>query len=470
MSSREKYFPRSLVAPRHGKVLRVHPSSWIPVIRVFPMYNLRFRRLVERYIFPNRKRKALLIGIKKAKGEDTLARPHEDVYGMRDLLIDVYGYRTADIKIMLDDGVLEDTNMLPTHKNILREIGGLIRGAQAGDRFVFHFSGHSTQVENVSGTEDDGMDEAIIPVDSEEIIDNALRKNLVDPLPAGSHLVAIFDTCHSASLLDLSHHRCNRLTRPGEGVPVQGNRAEPQMRVPWTPVQAKLSVYQDEVRYPTTRSARTPTSPLVPKPARSVSINQPQIPSPYTLSGPTPSTLPLIEQFRQLGLPITMNTPAPDSKVDEAERQVRWLTDDNDKDTMRATSPERYSGSRSVVCDGGMLCEAARAAANTHLANVIALGACKDGQTTWEDQDAGKTMTAVLVEHLANNPLMPLEDLMRAISEETYNNINKMHRDWEAYKKRAPTDAASQPDFSKEWQDPQLAGHWKLDLSMPFLM
>ena len=37
------------------------------------------------------------------------------------------------------------------------------------------------------------------------ILDNKLRKRPVDPLPVGTHLTAIFDSCHSASVLDLPY-------------------------------------------------------------------------------------------------------------------------------------------------------------------------------------------------------------------------------------------------------------------------
>lgn len=53
----------------------------------------------------------------------------------------------------------------------------------------------------------DGLDEAIYPSDYEEagdeIIDDVLASKLVDPLPAGVKLHAIFDCCHSGSMLDL---------------------------------------------------------------------------------------------------------------------------------------------------------------------------------------------------------------------------------------------------------------------------
>ena len=32
---------------------------------------------------------------------------------------------------------------------------------------------------------------------------------MVDPLPAGVCLTAVFDACHSGTLLDLDHYNCN---------------------------------------------------------------------------------------------------------------------------------------------------------------------------------------------------------------------------------------------------------------------
>ena len=46
------------------------------------------------------------------------------------------------------------------------------------------------------------------------ILDNKLRKMLVDSLPIGAHLTAIFDSCHSGTLLDLDHYLCNNIYNP----------------------------------------------------------------------------------------------------------------------------------------------------------------------------------------------------------------------------------------------------------------
>ena len=37
---------------------------------------------------------------------------------------------------------------------------------------------------------------------------------MVDPLPVGVSLTAIFDSCHSGTLLDLDHYKCNNVAFP----------------------------------------------------------------------------------------------------------------------------------------------------------------------------------------------------------------------------------------------------------------
>ena len=53
-----------------------------------------------------------------------------------------------------------------------------------------------------------GYDECIYPADFKqagEIIDDQLHDLLVRPLPPGCRLTAIFDSCHSATVMDLPY-------------------------------------------------------------------------------------------------------------------------------------------------------------------------------------------------------------------------------------------------------------------------
>ncbi|KAJ7618640.1 peptidase C14, caspase domain-containing protein [Roridomyces roridus] len=160
------------------------------------------------------KRKALLIGIsyQGSISETPLKGPHADVGRMHELLVDTYGYAVGDIVVLLDDG---GAGVQPTMFNILHAIDELVLGAKKGDRFFFHYSGHTTQIVSKSKSEEDEMDECLVPSDEANIIrDNELRRHLVEPLPVGSSLVAVLDSCHSATLLDLDHFRCNRVYVP----------------------------------------------------------------------------------------------------------------------------------------------------------------------------------------------------------------------------------------------------------------
>ncbi|KAJ7102912.1 caspase domain-containing protein [Mycena epipterygia] len=165
-------------------------------------------------------KKALLIGIeyRSSKSQVVLDLPHDDVLELKQFLIESYGYSKENITVMLD----RPGELQPTLKNIRKEAANLVGGAAAGDHFFFYYAGHSGQVPELSTeehTELDGKDEVMIPSDGHTandkvtrescLVDNELKRLLVNPLPEGSTLMAVLDTCHSASLLDLDHDECN---------------------------------------------------------------------------------------------------------------------------------------------------------------------------------------------------------------------------------------------------------------------
>ncbi|KAJ7853686.1 hypothetical protein B0H14DRAFT_3653668 [Mycena olivaceomarginata] len=100
-------------------------------------------------------------------------------------------YSKENITVMLD----KPGELQPTQKNI---------GAAPGDHFFFYYAGHSVQIPEDCRPEErtklDGMD---------EVHRQELKRLLVNPLPAEASLMAVLDTCHSASLLDLDHNACN---------------------------------------------------------------------------------------------------------------------------------------------------------------------------------------------------------------------------------------------------------------------
>ncbi|KAI1791869.1 peptidase C14, caspase domain-containing protein [Ganoderma leucocontextum] len=188
---------------------------------------------------------ALLIGVNYSDADPDsdyppLRRPQEDTKDFRALLISRYDYSSEDIVMMLDDESLGSA-LQPTRANILREIQKLVGGARDGSSLIFFYSGHSGQVEGEipnKHEEDDGLDEFIVPIDHDEpirpnlsedetgigsrgkaikkrmITDNKLRKMLVDSLPIGAQITAIFDSYHSGTLLDLDHYLCDNVYSP----------------------------------------------------------------------------------------------------------------------------------------------------------------------------------------------------------------------------------------------------------------
>lgn len=71
-----------------------------------------------------------------------------------------------------------------------------------------HYSGHGTKVPDLNGDEDDGYDEALVPLDFDRsgvILDDDLYEIFVKGLPPGVHVVALMDCCHSGTVLDLPY-------------------------------------------------------------------------------------------------------------------------------------------------------------------------------------------------------------------------------------------------------------------------
>ncbi|KAG1826610.1 caspase domain-containing protein [Suillus variegatus] len=96
---------------------------------------------------------------------------------------------------------------------MLREIDVMVKHTSQYDRMFFYYTGHGDQVTCKHNSESDNKDEAILTYTGKRIIDNILKEHLVDPLPQGAKLFALWDCCHSHTVLDLEHSNCNGLWR-----------------------------------------------------------------------------------------------------------------------------------------------------------------------------------------------------------------------------------------------------------------
>jgi hypothetical protein len=93
------------------------------------------------------------------------------------------------------------TDARATRTAIINGFKWLIKGAKKGDVLVFYYSGHGSQVADVSGDELDGKDETICPHDfaTAGMLKDDDFRSLLAGLPAGVNLDIIFDSCHSGT-------------------------------------------------------------------------------------------------------------------------------------------------------------------------------------------------------------------------------------------------------------------------------
>ena len=82
--------------------------------------------------------RALLVGVNKYKiaGSD-LSGCVNDVTNMRDILLKYFGFKTKDIRLLVDERA--------TKKTIIEGLKWLVNEAKSNDRLLFHFSGHGSQ-------------------------------------------------------------------------------------------------------------------------------------------------------------------------------------------------------------------------------------------------------------------------------------------------------------------------------------
>lgn len=334
------------------------------------------------------KRKALLIGI----GEPNRPGPRNDALKMKKLLMDKYMYKKTDIVLMHDKQRIG--RLMPTKDNILREIDNLVRDCQPGDRFVFHYSGHTGQQKNLDGTEVDGLDE-LIETTTGPILDDVLRVRLVDPLCPGSQLVAVLDSCHSATLLDLPHVDC-QLSNTKLVFADEPPKEYPRV------ILADLKRPLAQCKNRLVRQPSSSKQPRAKKPRLGTLDTVTRSPTPsFTSSGPLTS-IPPQTQASGFFSPVASNDDAPD--YIKAKGAV-------DASSPSTPSVDFYDGEKCCKCRLTLKDESQKD--RLELPRVVAISSCKDSQVSYED---GNRMTKVLCNYLRANPNPSLRRLFNGIS------------------------------------------------------
>ena len=142
-----------------------------------------------------KKRKALLIGINYYETPYKLSGCITDVESLNNKFSTSY-----DIEIITDL-----TNKKPTRSVILSEFSALLESANSGDTVLFTFCGHGYHTTDLNREEIDGRDEMIMTSDLEYVIDDDFKTIIHEKLKTGATLIALFDSCHSGTILDLKY-------------------------------------------------------------------------------------------------------------------------------------------------------------------------------------------------------------------------------------------------------------------------
>ena len=141
-------------------------------------------------------KKALLIGINYIGSINELRGCINDVDNISNILT---GF-TSIVKLT------DTTEIKPTRDNILSELRKLLENSTAGDILILSFSGHGSQTIDRNGDEFDGLDEFICTSDNNYILDDEINSYVKAYLKPNVTLFALFDSCHSGTMMDLRHN------------------------------------------------------------------------------------------------------------------------------------------------------------------------------------------------------------------------------------------------------------------------
>lgn len=159
--------------------------------------------------------KALLIGCNYIGTPAELHGCINDVKNIKQFLLTERGYKESEIRVMTEEAT--DPKNIPRRDNIVEAFKWLVNDNTAGSKLFLHYSGHGGQQPDSSTKSDeiDRLDETICPLDYStkgQIIDDDLKKLLIDPLKPGAEFLFLCDACHSASILDLKY--CYKISSP----------------------------------------------------------------------------------------------------------------------------------------------------------------------------------------------------------------------------------------------------------------
>jgi metacaspase-1 len=160
--------------------------------------------------------RALLVGINNYPAPNQLNGCINDISDMANFLTQHCDFASGDIRLLADERA--------TKAAIVDHLTWLCSGIRAGDRILFHYSGHGAQLPTRGATGDvDSVDDTICPVDFDftpaTSITDVDFSNLFTNVPAGVEFIWVSDSCYSGGLLAAkamlsSGRKINRFAMP----------------------------------------------------------------------------------------------------------------------------------------------------------------------------------------------------------------------------------------------------------------
>jgi len=156
--------------------------------------------------------KALLVGFQYMSG--TLMGVCDDMKNMRKWAVQTAGFQ--QVRYVTDQCAKGKQGMKakeqlnsgkPAKADLQAAFKWLLQDACPGDTLLFHYSGHGTYLDNKSPSQCNNRDEALVLPkvgrDHPLMVGDEIFSGLVERVPAGVHLFAIVDACHSGTIFDL---------------------------------------------------------------------------------------------------------------------------------------------------------------------------------------------------------------------------------------------------------------------------
>ena len=151
---------------------------------------------------------ALLIGINYFKTSYELFGCINDANAICSLISD---YNFNKINVLTD--IVANTEKIPNRNNIIKELKKLLIDSQEGDLLLLFYSGHGSYILDKNNNEKTGKDQTIVPCDFNNIVDDELKNIIQTNLKKDVTLIALFDCCHSGSVLDLKYQYMDSLDK-----------------------------------------------------------------------------------------------------------------------------------------------------------------------------------------------------------------------------------------------------------------